>query len=171
MLKDFAKDDQDLLDAMLEGVGEHASLLAEGNASSFQNKVHLAVNPEPQEKPAKDKAKGKSMEVAMGSIEAAKGKLSPQKAAWKPGFAKAFLRYVDVDCGPLDRVPAKAAKLSPKERATFWYYACKTSSSEHRAWRQYTGFVVRGRPSSASEDEDAEEELEGDEELLTTNRG
>ncbi len=47
VLKDFSKDDQDWLERMLDGVAESATFLAEGNTGSFQNKVHLAVNPEP----------------------------------------------------------------------------------------------------------------------------
>ena len=60
VLKDFAKDDQDWLEPMLRGVGEHAALLAEGNASSFQNKVHLRIHPEASEKPEKKKPKQKA---------------------------------------------------------------------------------------------------------------
>ncbi len=50
VLKDFSKDDQDWLELMLQGVADNAALLAEGSTGSFQNKVHLSVNPEPAKK-------------------------------------------------------------------------------------------------------------------------
>jgi len=52
VLRDFAKADRGWLVPLLEAIGEHAPLLAEGRASAFQNKLHLALNPEP-EKPAR----------------------------------------------------------------------------------------------------------------------
>ena len=55
VLKDFSKDDQDWLDLMLEGVADHAALLADGNTGSFQNKVHLTINPEPPKRESKKK--------------------------------------------------------------------------------------------------------------------
>ena len=92
VLKDFAKDDQDWLDAMLAGVGEHAPLLAEGNASSFQNKVHLAVNPEPQEKPRKSKEKSKQTPAAKPETTAKVETQSEPKSDEKAGPMASALR-------------------------------------------------------------------------------
>ena len=52
VLGDFAKADKVWLEPLLEAVAEHAALLIEGQDGSFQNKVHLALNPAP-EKPVK----------------------------------------------------------------------------------------------------------------------
>lgn len=52
VLSDFAKADKAWLQPLLEAVAEHIPLLVKGEEGSFQNKVHLAVNP-PPEKPAK----------------------------------------------------------------------------------------------------------------------
>ncbi len=46
VLGDFAKSDAAWVVPMLEAIGEHAALLATGQAASFQNKIHLALNPE-----------------------------------------------------------------------------------------------------------------------------
>lgn len=54
-LGDFAKVDQEWLEAMLDGIADHAPLLAEGDTGAFMSKVALRVRP-PQdkaEKPAK----------------------------------------------------------------------------------------------------------------------
>ncbi len=80
VLKDFSKDDQDWLQPMLDGVGDHAPLLAEGNASSFQNKVHLAVNPEPLEKPAKKKQTPAAKPEGGTKAEATSAPKSEEKA-------------------------------------------------------------------------------------------
>ena len=45
VLGDFAKADAEWLLPLLETIGENASLLVAGNIGSFQNKVHLALNP------------------------------------------------------------------------------------------------------------------------------
>lgn len=45
VLKDFAKAEADWVAPLIDAVAEHAGLLADGQASSFANKVHLAVNP------------------------------------------------------------------------------------------------------------------------------
>ena len=52
VLSDFAKADKAWLPPLLDAVAEHAGLLVSDQAASFQNKVHLALNPAP-EKPAK----------------------------------------------------------------------------------------------------------------------
>jgi PTH1 family peptidyl-tRNA hydrolase len=52
VLSDFAKADKAWLAPLLEAVAEHIPLLVKGEEGSFQNKVHLALNPAP-EKPAK----------------------------------------------------------------------------------------------------------------------
>jgi PTH1 family peptidyl-tRNA hydrolase len=46
VLGDFAKADAAWVVPMLEAIAEHAGLLVDGRASSFQNKVHLALHPE-----------------------------------------------------------------------------------------------------------------------------
>jgi peptidyl-tRNA hydrolase, PTH1 family len=45
VLGDFAKSDAQWVLPLLDAIGEHAPLLAMGNEASFQNKVHLALNP------------------------------------------------------------------------------------------------------------------------------
>ncbi|MGH6874643.1 MAG: aminoacyl-tRNA hydrolase [Aestuariivirgaceae bacterium] len=45
VLGDFAKSDKDWLGPLLDAVAEHAGLLATGGEASFQNKIHLALNP------------------------------------------------------------------------------------------------------------------------------
>jgi PTH1 family peptidyl-tRNA hydrolase len=52
VLSDFAKSDRDWLAKLIDAVAEHVPLLIAGKDGSFQNKVHLALNPEP-EKPVK----------------------------------------------------------------------------------------------------------------------
>ena len=52
VLGDFAKADKVWIEPLLDAVAEHAALLIEGQDGSFQNKVHLALNPAP-EKPVK----------------------------------------------------------------------------------------------------------------------
>lgn len=47
VLSDFAKADQAWLAPLLDAVADHVPLLAEGEEGSFQNKVHLALNPAP----------------------------------------------------------------------------------------------------------------------------
>ena len=43
VLSDFTKDDRDWVEALLEAVADHAELLAANRDSTFQNKVHLAM--------------------------------------------------------------------------------------------------------------------------------
>jgi PTH1 family peptidyl-tRNA hydrolase len=43
VLSDFAKDDAPWVVALCEAVADNAALLAAGQDSSFQNKVHLAL--------------------------------------------------------------------------------------------------------------------------------
>jgi PTH1 family peptidyl-tRNA hydrolase len=57
VLRDFAKADREWLEPLLDAIGEHAPLLAEGKAASFQNKIHLALNPEPEKQPRAESAK------------------------------------------------------------------------------------------------------------------
>lgn len=45
VLGDFAKSDREWLEPLLDAVAEHAGLLVTGGEASFQNKVHLALNP------------------------------------------------------------------------------------------------------------------------------
>jgi PTH1 family peptidyl-tRNA hydrolase len=52
VLSDFAKADREWLDPLLTAVADNAGLLVKGEDGSFQNKVHLALNPAP-EKPSK----------------------------------------------------------------------------------------------------------------------
>ena len=52
VLSDFAKSDKTWLGPLLEAVADHTPLLVQGEEGSFQNKVHLALNPAPV-KPAK----------------------------------------------------------------------------------------------------------------------
>jgi len=52
VLSDFAKADRDWLEPLLTAVADNSPLLVKGEEGSFQNKVHLALNPAP-EKPAK----------------------------------------------------------------------------------------------------------------------
>ena len=52
VLSDFAKSDRAWVETLIDAVAEHMPLLIKGEEGSFQNKVHLAVNP-PPEKPAK----------------------------------------------------------------------------------------------------------------------
>ena len=48
VLRDFAKSDREWLEPLIDAIAEHAPLLAEGKAASFQNKIHLALNPVPE---------------------------------------------------------------------------------------------------------------------------
>ena len=45
VLGDFAKADAAWLEPLLDAIAEHAPLIARGEFASFQNKVHLALNP------------------------------------------------------------------------------------------------------------------------------
>ena len=51
VLSDFAKAEQAWLSPLIESVAENISLLVQGHDGSFQNKVHLAVNPKPSPSP------------------------------------------------------------------------------------------------------------------------
>lgn len=53
VLSDFAKADKAWLAPLIEAVADNADLLVKGEEGSFQNKVHLALNP-PPEKPKKE---------------------------------------------------------------------------------------------------------------------
>jgi peptidyl-tRNA hydrolase, PTH1 family len=52
VLDDFSKADRQWLDSLIEAVSDNAGLLAARDFATFQNRVHLALNPEP-EKPGK----------------------------------------------------------------------------------------------------------------------
>ena len=52
VLSDFAKTDKAWLEPLIAAVAENIALLVSAEEGSFQNKVHLAVNP-PREKPLK----------------------------------------------------------------------------------------------------------------------
>ena len=52
VLSDFAKADKVWLEPLIDAVAENIPLMFRGEDASFQNKVHLALNP-PPEKPAK----------------------------------------------------------------------------------------------------------------------
>ncbi|MGJ8527096.1 aminoacyl-tRNA hydrolase [Maritalea sp.] len=61
VLGDFAKADNVWLEPLLDAIGEYAGMLANGEASSFMNKIALAVNGEaPTAKPEKPAAKKQS---------------------------------------------------------------------------------------------------------------
>jgi PTH1 family peptidyl-tRNA hydrolase len=45
VLSDFAKADAAWLEPLLDAVADHAPLIARGEFATFQNKVHLALNP------------------------------------------------------------------------------------------------------------------------------
>ena len=53
VLSDFAKADRDWLEPLLTAVADNSALLVKGEEGSFQNKVHLALNPAPEKPPKK----------------------------------------------------------------------------------------------------------------------
>ena len=57
VLHDFSKDDKTWLEPMLDAIGEHAPLLADGKDSTFSNRIHEAIggnrkSPKETEKPS-----------------------------------------------------------------------------------------------------------------------
>jgi len=56
VLRDFSKADRAWVEPLIDAMAEHAPLLAAGKSASFQNKIHLALNPA-QDEP--DKAESK----------------------------------------------------------------------------------------------------------------
>jgi PTH1 family peptidyl-tRNA hydrolase len=54
VLSDFAKADQAWLKPLIEAVADHMPLLVQGQDGSFQNKVHLALNPPAVKPPRKE---------------------------------------------------------------------------------------------------------------------
>ena len=56
VLHDFAKADADWLEPLLDAIADNAPLLAEGKDSTFANRLHTALAPEPREN-EKDKKK------------------------------------------------------------------------------------------------------------------
>lgn len=57
VLHDFAKADADWLEPLLDAIADNAPLLAEGKDSTFANRLHAALTPEPRES---EKAKKKN---------------------------------------------------------------------------------------------------------------
>jgi PTH1 family peptidyl-tRNA hydrolase len=53
VLSDFAKADQAWLSPLIGAVADHVPLLVQGEEGSFQNKVHLALNPAPERQSSK----------------------------------------------------------------------------------------------------------------------
>lgn len=53
VLSDFARADRAWLEPLLAAVADHIPLLVSGEDGSFQNKVHLALNPAPEKPPKK----------------------------------------------------------------------------------------------------------------------
>jgi PTH1 family peptidyl-tRNA hydrolase len=53
VLSDFARADRAWLEPLLAAVADHIPLLVSGEDGSFQNKVHLALNPAPEKPPRK----------------------------------------------------------------------------------------------------------------------
>ena len=53
VLSDFAKADKAWLEPLIEAVAENIPLLVKGEDGSFQNKVHLALNPAPEKRDPK----------------------------------------------------------------------------------------------------------------------
>ncbi|MFN4354715.1 aminoacyl-tRNA hydrolase [Parvibaculum sp.] len=53
VLGDFAKADAAWVEPMLDAMADAAPLLAQGKDATFANKVHLALNPEPEKKKSK----------------------------------------------------------------------------------------------------------------------
>ena len=51
VLHDFAKSDSEWLEPLLDALADAAPALARREFASFQNKVHLALNPEPEKPP------------------------------------------------------------------------------------------------------------------------
>ncbi len=54
VLSDFAKADKQWLDPLIDAVAENIALLIEGVEGTFQNKVHLALNPGIEKPPRKE---------------------------------------------------------------------------------------------------------------------
>ena len=54
VLSDFAKTDRVWLEPLIDAVAEHAALLIAGAEGTFQNKVHLALNPKPEKAAKKE---------------------------------------------------------------------------------------------------------------------
>ena len=59
VLKDFAKADGNWLDPLLDAISDCASLLATRQFATFQNKVHLILNPEKEPPASKSRPKNK----------------------------------------------------------------------------------------------------------------
>ena len=55
VLKDFPKVDHEWLDPLLEAIAEYAGLLAKHEFATFQNRVHLRINPGAEQQAEKKK--------------------------------------------------------------------------------------------------------------------
>jgi peptidyl-tRNA hydrolase, PTH1 family len=62
VLEDFAKAESPAVSALVEAVGRHGELLGARDFATFQNRVHLDLNPPPPKdaKPAKSPEEGKT---------------------------------------------------------------------------------------------------------------
>lgn len=54
VLSDFAKSERVWVEPMIDAIAEHMPMLVQGQDGSFQNRVHLALNPEPEKPPKKE---------------------------------------------------------------------------------------------------------------------
>jgi PTH1 family peptidyl-tRNA hydrolase len=54
VLSDFAKSERVWVEPVIDTIAEHMPLLVQGQDGSFQNKVHLALNPQPEKPPKKE---------------------------------------------------------------------------------------------------------------------
>jgi PTH1 family peptidyl-tRNA hydrolase len=93
VLGDFAKADNIWLEPLLNAIGEHAGMLASGQASSFMNKIALAVNGDAPtakaEKPAPKKQSPKAQSHIHQARTANKTKL-PEKGPMADMLKKLF---------------------------------------------------------------------------------
>ena len=53
VLSDFAKADKEWVTPLIDAIADNIELLVRGEEGSFQNKVHLALNPAPEKPPKK----------------------------------------------------------------------------------------------------------------------
>ena len=53
VLSDFAKADKEWVAPLIDAIADNIELLVRGEEGSFQNKVHLALNPAPEKPPKK----------------------------------------------------------------------------------------------------------------------
>ncbi|MGI9373892.1 MAG: aminoacyl-tRNA hydrolase, partial [Hyphomicrobiales bacterium] len=77
VLKDFSKADHGWLEPMIDGVARYADLLAGGDMPTFQNKVHLVINPETEHKPKNKQQASKPEAKPVAAPEAKEEKRGP----------------------------------------------------------------------------------------------